>query len=57
MTFHLDAEAWLRGRAESYGRDATTLRRFGETDAAVIYETIRDELRRCAHELAESVKA
>lgn len=48
------APAWLRERAESYSRDAMVLRRDGDKDAAIIYETIRDELRRCAAQLEDA---
>lgn len=41
----------LRERAESYARDGSTLRREGDTDAAVIYETIASELRKVAAEI------
>lgn len=39
---------WLLDRAESYGRDAASFREAGDSAAAVIYETVRDELRKCA---------
>ena len=41
---------WLRARAESYSTDAGILRRSGQTDDALVYEAIRDELRKCAEE-------
>lgn len=50
-----DAARWLRDRADSYARDAFVLRSDGHQRAAVCYETIRDELRRCAKELETAV--
>ena len=44
------AEA-LRGRSESYGRDAERLRHEGQDDEALIYEIVRDELRKVASEV------
>jgi len=40
-----ELRAWLKARADSYGRDAGILRRDGDTDNALVYEAIRDELR------------
>lgn len=42
---------WLTARAASYSRDAGILRRNGDTDDALLYEAIRDELRRAAAEV------
>jgi hypothetical protein len=47
---HSSPARLLRERAESYGRDAGVLRQEGDLDAALIYETVRDELRKCAKE-------
>lgn len=41
----------LRERAESYATDAGVLRQNGATDDALVYEAIRDELRKLAGEL------
>lgn len=42
------AARFLRERANSYGRDATILRQSADIDNALLYEAIRDELRKCA---------
>jgi hypothetical protein len=44
----LSPAVWLRARAKSYARDAELLRSNGDTDDAVVFEAIRDELRKCA---------
>jgi hypothetical protein len=51
------AAAWLRARADSYGRDAVVLH--GDPDQSmramgVAFTTIRDELRKCADEITEA---
>lgn len=43
--------ARLLDRASSYARDGSVLRREGETDAAVVYETVAAELRQVAAEV------
>lgn len=43
----------LLDRAESYSRDAQALRAEGMADAALIYETVRDELRKVAAEMED----
>lgn len=45
----------LRDRADSYGRDATILRQSADMDNALLYEAIRDELRKCADEVERDV--
>jgi hypothetical protein len=47
-----DTAALLRNRADSYWRDARTLRGMGDKDAALIFETIADELRKIADQIA-----
>jgi hypothetical protein len=44
---------WLKARADSYGRDARILREDGDMPMAVAYQTIADELRKCAAEVAQ----
>lgn len=46
--------AVLRDRAESYWRDAVTLRADGDLPMAAVYETVSHELRLCADILASS---
>jgi hypothetical protein len=45
-----EVAAWLKVRAASYSRDAYILRGDGSTDDALVFEAIRDELRRCAEQ-------
>lgn len=44
----VDPVAWLRGRAESYSRDATTFHELEDDRMAMIYRTVADELRQAA---------
>jgi hypothetical protein len=46
-----EVAAWLNGRAASYGSDALKLRATGDADTAFVFESVRDELRRCVTEL------
>jgi hypothetical protein len=46
-----DGAVFLLSRAESYARDAATLRTEGLKDAAVVYETVAAELRQIAEEV------
>lgn len=43
----------LKRRADSYSRDAFVLRDDGDRPMAVAYQTIADELRKCADEIDE----
>lgn len=46
-----DTVRWLEARADSFWRDAATLREDGDIPMAVAYETISKELRACADKL------
>jgi hypothetical protein len=43
----------LKVRADSYSRDSQILRAEGDMPMAIAYQTIADELRKCAAEVAE----
>ncbi len=48
-----EAGALLRERADSYASDALRLRSLGMNDEAVLYETLRDELRQVARDVTQ----